>query len=126
MPLRYIFLVLLLIGVYALIEDGYDLFFNLGWNVGFLVFLRKGSNVFLIVTFLFFIYLLMKAYLGMVRDWREGYSFSSLPKFIEKGMISLFLVGPCIVMAAMIIGVLYVLFTADDSFWHGHFELLDR
>jgi hypothetical protein len=75
MPLRYLFLILFLLALYVLIEDGYDFFVRMGWNVGILIFLRKGS---------------------------------------------------CIFSSAMIIGVTYVLVTADESFWHGPFELLDR
>ena len=126
MPLRYLFLVLFLLGLYVLIEDGYDFFVRMGWNVGMIIFLRKGSCIFLIVFFLFIIYLLMRVYRWILKDWRDGSSFSSLPKFIEKGVISFFLVGPCIFSFAMIIGVIYVLVTADESFWHGPFELLDR
>lgn len=126
MPLRYIFLVLFLIGLYVLIEDGYDLFVHMGWNVEMIIFLRKGSYIFLIVFFLFIIYLLMKVYWWVLKDWRDGSSFSSFPKFIEKGVISFILVGPCIFSFAMIIGVIYVFVTADESFWHGPFELLDR
>ena len=68
----------------------------------------------------------MRVYLWALKDWRDGSSFSSLPKFIEKGFINFVLVGPCIFLFAMIIGVIYVFVTADESFWHGPFELLDR
>lgn len=125
-PIWNILLILLLIGLYVLIEEGYDLFVNLGWNVGIIIFLRKGSYIFLIVFFLFIIYFLMRFYWGILKDWREGSSFSSLPKFVEKGIVSFFLIGPCIFAFSVIIGVIYVLFTADESYWHGPFELLNR
>ncbi len=62
MPLRYLLLIFFLLGLYVFIEDGYDLFVRMGWNVGILILLRKGSCIFLIVFYLFIIYLLLKVY----------------------------------------------------------------
>jgi hypothetical protein len=68
----------------------------------------------------------MRVYRWVLKDWREGSSFSRPPKFIEKEFISFVLVGPCIFSFAMIIGIIYVFVTVDESFWYGPFELLDR
>ncbi len=118
--------VLSLLGIYILIEDGYGLFVNMGWNVGLIIFLRKASYLFAIAFFTIISYLLIKFYSGVVKDWHSSSSFSDLPKFVEKGIVSFFLVGPCILMFAFIIGIIYILFTVDESHWHGPWELLDR
>ena len=76
-----------------------------------MIFLEKGSHIFLIVCILIVIYLWMRLYIGVVKDWRD----SSLPKFVEKAFVSFFLVGPCILLLAIIIGVIYIFVTADDS-----------
>lgn len=125
-PLRYLLGILFLLGIYILTEDGYGLFVNMGWNVGPVIFLRKASYLFLIVVFTITSYLLIRFYSGVVKDWRSGSSFSSMPKFIEKAFVSFFLVGPCVLMFAFIIGIIYTIFTVDESHWHGHWELLDR
>lgn len=121
-PLRYLVLILSVVGIFILISDGYEFFVNMGWNVGPIIVLRKASYFFLMIVAALLIYFLLKFFLGVAKDWRKGSYYSDVPRWIEKGFVSLFLVGPSIFFLISIVFLIFTLITVDDSHWHGHWD----
>ena len=81
-----------------LLSNGYEMFESRGWNVDTIVLLRKIEHLVLALGCLAGCIFLGRFYLLRVRAWKRGEQVSGYSLKIESVSITLFILGPALVL----------------------------
>lgn len=106
-----------------LLSNGYEMFESRGWNVDTIVLLRKIEHLVLALGCLAGCIFLGRFYLLRVRAWKRGEQVSGFSLEIESVLLTLFILGPALVLLYFSIKIGITIIIADPSYWEGYWEL---